>query len=123
MRELTLASPIDHPGSTAITLVSDELRRVRSQHGDSAVFGGSYGWASAGRFHHAQGQLHRFLALGGGYTWMLQRLLGPQAAAAPGTRAGQPSASAIGSRMSGGLACAMVDPSQNVTIECTIDCG
>ncbi|SDF36042.1 biotin/methionine sulfoxide reductase [Lentzea fradiae] len=52
----------------AITLVSDELRRVRSRHGDSAVFGGSYGWASAGRFHHAQGQLHRFLALGGGYT-------------------------------------------------------
>lgn len=52
----------------AITLVSDEIRRVRSQHGDSAVFGGSYGWASAGRFHHAQGQLHRFLALGGGYS-------------------------------------------------------
>lgn len=52
----------------AITLVSDELRRVRSRYGDSAVFGGSYGWASAGRFHHAQGQLHRFLALGGGYT-------------------------------------------------------
>ncbi|MFE1272886.1 molybdopterin-dependent oxidoreductase [Streptomyces sp. NPDC058758] len=52
----------------AITLVSDELRRVRSQHGDSAVFGGSYGWASAGAFHNAQAQLHRFLALGGGYT-------------------------------------------------------
>ncbi|MEU7296393.1 molybdopterin-dependent oxidoreductase [Streptomyces exfoliatus] len=52
----------------AITLVSDELRRVRAQHGDSAVFGGSYGWASAGAFHSAQGQLHRFLALGGGYT-------------------------------------------------------
>ncbi|MFF6804028.1 molybdopterin-dependent oxidoreductase [Streptomyces sp. NPDC012616] len=52
----------------AITLVSDELRRVRSQHGDSAVFGGSYGWASAGGFHNAQGQLQRFLALGGGYT-------------------------------------------------------
>ncbi|MEV8441658.1 molybdopterin-dependent oxidoreductase [Actinosynnema sp. NPDC051121] len=52
----------------AITLVSDELRRVRAQHGDSAIFGGSYGWASAGRFHQAQGQLHRFLALGGGYT-------------------------------------------------------
>ncbi|MFC5291232.1 molybdopterin-dependent oxidoreductase [Actinokineospora guangxiensis] len=52
----------------AITLVSEELRRVRSRHGDGAVFGGSYGWASAGRFHHAQGQLHRFLALGGGFT-------------------------------------------------------
>ena len=25
--------------------------------------------------------------------------------------------------MSGGLACAIVDPSVNVTIECTIDCG
>ncbi|QNP68806.1 molybdopterin-dependent oxidoreductase [Streptomyces roseirectus] len=52
----------------ALTLVSEELRRVREQHGDSAVFGGSYGWASAGAFHNAQGQLHRFLALGGGYT-------------------------------------------------------
>jgi hypothetical protein len=26
MRELTLASPIDHPGSTAITLVTELLR-------------------------------------------------------------------------------------------------
>ncbi|MEU5768995.1 molybdopterin-dependent oxidoreductase [Streptomyces asoensis] len=52
----------------ALALVSEELRRVRAQHGDSAVFGGSYGWASAGGFHHAQGQLQRFLALGGGYT-------------------------------------------------------
>jgi hypothetical protein len=25
--------------------------------------------------------------------------------------------------MSGGLACASVEPSVNVTIECTIDCG
>jgi hypothetical protein len=31
------------------------------------VFGGSYGWASAGRFHHAQSQLHRFLNCLGGY--------------------------------------------------------
>ncbi|MGW1927905.1 molybdopterin-dependent oxidoreductase [Streptomyces sp. NPDC001919] len=52
----------------AITLVSDELHRVRTQYGDSAVFGGSYGWASAGGFHNAQAQLQRFLALGGGYT-------------------------------------------------------
>ncbi|WP_163068850.1 hypothetical protein, partial [Acinetobacter baumannii] len=27
-----------------------------------------YGWASAGRFHHAQSQLHRFLNVVGGYT-------------------------------------------------------
>ena len=32
-----------------------------------AVYGGSYGWASAGRFHHAQSQLHRFLNCLGGY--------------------------------------------------------
>ncbi|QHI97131.1 molybdopterin-dependent oxidoreductase [Xylophilus rhododendri] len=44
-----------------------ELRRVRDRHGPGAVFGGSYGWSSAGRFHHAQSQVHRFLnvAIGG----------------------------------------------------------
>jgi biotin/methionine sulfoxide reductase len=51
----------------ALDLVAAELARVRGAHGNEAVFGGSYGWASAGRFHHAQSQLHRFLALGGGY--------------------------------------------------------
>jgi biotin/methionine sulfoxide reductase len=52
---------------TALDLVAAELARVRGTHGNEAIFGGSYGWASAGRFHHAQSQLHRFLALGGGY--------------------------------------------------------
>ncbi|WP_033258677.1 MULTISPECIES: molybdopterin-dependent oxidoreductase [Kitasatospora] len=52
----------------ALGLVGGELRRVRERYGDAAVFGGSYGWASAGAFHSAQGQLQRFLALGGGYT-------------------------------------------------------
>ncbi len=36
--------------------------------GNEAIYGGSYGWASAGRFHHAQSQLHRFLKGFGGYT-------------------------------------------------------
>jgi len=51
----------------ALDLVAGELARVRDRHGLEGIFGGSYGWASAGRFHHAQGQLHRFLnkALGG----------------------------------------------------------
>ena len=49
-------------------LVADEVARVSSRHGNAAIFGGSYGWASAGRFHHAQSQLHRFLNLCGGYT-------------------------------------------------------
>jgi biotin/methionine sulfoxide reductase len=51
----------------AIDLVSSELSRVYSEHGPSAVYGGSYGWASAGRFHHAQSQIHRFLNKLGGY--------------------------------------------------------
>ncbi|PRY23344.1 molybdopterin-dependent oxidoreductase [Pseudosporangium ferrugineum] len=50
---------------TALDAVAESLSSVRDR---SAIFGGSYGWASAGRFHHAQSQLHRFLALGGGYT-------------------------------------------------------
>lgn len=53
--------------ATATSLVANELARVRAEHGNSAIFGGSYGWSSAGRFHHAVGQLHRFLNLLGGY--------------------------------------------------------
>ncbi|MEO9827525.1 MAG: molybdopterin-dependent oxidoreductase [Paracoccaceae bacterium] len=53
---------------TALDLVADELKRVRSVHGNKAIYAGSYGWASAGRFHHAQSQMRRFLNLIGGYT-------------------------------------------------------
>jgi len=52
----------------ATGLVAGEIDRVRREHGNRAIFGGSYGWASAGRFHHAQSQIHRFLNLAGGYT-------------------------------------------------------
>jgi biotin/methionine sulfoxide reductase len=52
----------------ALSVLARELKRVRDMHGPQAVFGGSYGWASAGRFHHAQSQVHRFLNLAGGYT-------------------------------------------------------
>lgn len=51
----------------ALDLVAAEIDRVRSAHGNSAIFGGSYGWSSAGRFHHAQSQVHRFLNAAGGY--------------------------------------------------------
>src|SRR5262245_60308803 len=42
--------PVSWP--EAIELVSRELRRVYATHGARAVYGGSYGWSSAGRFHH-----------------------------------------------------------------------
>jgi biotin/methionine sulfoxide reductase len=74
--------------------VAAELRRVYDAHGPRAVFGGSYGWASAGRFHDAQHQIHRFLNLAGGYVRsvnsyssgaaavILPHVIGPQAAVA-----------------------------------------
>lgn len=49
--------------------LADELARIVDTHGNEAIYGGSYGWASAGRFHHAQSQVHRFLKLLGGYTF------------------------------------------------------
>jgi biotin/methionine sulfoxide reductase len=74
----------------ALDRVAAELRRVHAAHGPAAVFGGSYGWASAGRFHDAQHQIHRFLNLAGGYvrsvnsyssgaaTVILPHVIGPQ---------------------------------------------
>ena len=52
----------------ALDLVGSELRRVIDEHGNESLYGGSYGWASAGRLHHAQSQIHRFLNCIGGYT-------------------------------------------------------
>ncbi len=53
----------------ALDLAASELGRVKALHGNEAIFAGSYGWASAGRFHHAQSQIHRFLKMFGGYTY------------------------------------------------------
>jgi biotin/methionine sulfoxide reductase len=52
----------------AIRLVAEESTRIRAEHGHPSVLGGSYGWSSAGRYHHARTQLHRFLGLAGGFT-------------------------------------------------------
>ena len=61
--------PVDW--DTAVSLVAEEVARVRDHHGPASIFGGSYGWASAGRFHHARTQLHRLLGAAGGYTGQL----------------------------------------------------
>ena len=52
---------------TALDLAASEIDRVRRQHGNKSIFASSYGWASSGRFHHAQSQIHRFMNLAGGY--------------------------------------------------------
>jgi len=51
----------------ALDLVTAELTRVKTEYGNSAIYGGSYGWASAGRLHHSPSLLKRFLGLHGGY--------------------------------------------------------
>ncbi|MBU2999637.1 molybdopterin-dependent oxidoreductase [Roseovarius nubinhibens] len=58
---------VELPWDEALDLAAEELRRVIDAHGNEAIFGGSYGWASAGRFHHALSQVHRFLNCIGGY--------------------------------------------------------
>ena len=52
----------------ALDLIADELKRVIRDRGNHAIYAGSYGWASAGRFHHARTQLQRFLGGIGGFT-------------------------------------------------------
>jgi biotin/methionine sulfoxide reductase len=51
----------------ALDLVAGEVSRVRETYGAGGLFGGSYGWSSAGRVHHARTLVRRFLALGGGF--------------------------------------------------------
>ncbi|MCL2892972.1 molybdopterin guanine dinucleotide-containing S/N-oxide reductase [Brenneria tiliae] len=60
----------------ALDLVAEENRRIRDRYGADGLFAGSYGWSSAGRFHHARSQVRRFYFSGGGavdqlgnYSW------------------------------------------------------
>ncbi|WP_172327517.1 molybdopterin-dependent oxidoreductase [Mangrovicoccus sp. HB161399] len=62
------------PWDEALDIAAAEMKRLGAGPGLPAevpgrhVFGGSYGWSSAGRFHHAQSQVHRFLNIAfGGY--------------------------------------------------------
>src|SRR5262249_5867033 len=45
----------------ALATVASELARVRETFGHAAILGGSYGWSSAGRVHHARSLLRRVL--------------------------------------------------------------
>lgn len=68
----------------ALDLVAGEITRVRAQHGPSGIFSGSYGWASAGRLHHARSLIRRFYYGSGGsvdqegnYSWGTAQVLLP----------------------------------------------
>jgi biotin/methionine sulfoxide reductase len=69
---------------TALALVAQRLAEVKKAHGNQAIFGGSYGWSSAGRINHARTLLHRFLYRFGGcvdqvtnYSWGAAAVLLP----------------------------------------------
>jgi biotin/methionine sulfoxide reductase len=51
----------------ALDIVAAEVARVKAKFGNASIFAGSYGWSSAGRFHHAQSHVHRFMNCVGGY--------------------------------------------------------
>ena len=53
---------------TALDLAASEIKRVREEHGNASIYAGSFGWASAGAFHHAQGLVKRFMNGYGGAT-------------------------------------------------------
>ncbi|MBS7700135.1 MULTISPECIES: molybdopterin-dependent oxidoreductase [unclassified Chelatococcus] len=58
--------PVDW--DTALDIVSSEVARIRDLYGPASILGGSYGWSSAGRLHHARSLVRRFLAAAGGFT-------------------------------------------------------
>ncbi|MBM3502982.1 MAG: Asp-tRNA(Asn)/Glu-tRNA(Gln) amidotransferase GatCAB subunit C [Alphaproteobacteria bacterium] len=47
-------------------LATAEIKRIKAAYGNQAIYAGSYGWASAGKFHHAQTQMRKFFNLIGG---------------------------------------------------------
>lgn len=48
----------------ALTLVVNELKRVKETYGPTGVFAGSYGWKSSGKLHNCQNLLRRALNVG-----------------------------------------------------------
>ncbi|MDP6174557.1 MAG: molybdopterin-dependent oxidoreductase, partial [Rhodospirillales bacterium] len=52
----------------ALDLVAGELSRVKTDHGNQAIFAGSYGWGGPGKFQRAKNHLHRMLNMWGGFT-------------------------------------------------------
>ena len=51
----------------ALSMVADELKRVKETYGNQSIFGASYGWMSAGKLHSAPTLLQRLLSLYGGF--------------------------------------------------------
>ena len=55
------------PWDEALDLVASELKRVKDDYGNPAIYGGSYGWYSNGKLHAAPTLLRRLLTMHGGF--------------------------------------------------------
>ncbi|MFU9137669.1 trimethylamine-N-oxide reductase TorA [Erwinia tasmaniensis] len=51
----------------AISLVSNDIRRLQKAYGPSAIYAGSYGWKSTGTLHNSRALLGRMMNLAGGF--------------------------------------------------------
>ncbi len=51
----------------ALTLVSNEIRRLQQEHGPQSIHAGSYGWKSVGMLHNSRTLLQRLMNLAGGF--------------------------------------------------------
>ena len=51
-----------------LDIAANELLKTKNNFGNSSIYAGSYGWASAGRFHHAKSQVNRFFNMFGGFS-------------------------------------------------------
>ena len=58
--------PVDW--DTGLNLAAEALEITKSKFNNSSIFAGSYGWASAGRFHHAKSHINRFFNCFGGFS-------------------------------------------------------
>ena len=58
--------PVDW--DTGLNLAAEALEITKSKYSNSSIFAGSYGWASAGRFHHAKSHINRFFNCFGGFS-------------------------------------------------------
>ena len=52
----------------SLDIAANELLKTKNNFGNSSIYAGSYGWASAGRFHHAKSQVNRFFNHFGGFS-------------------------------------------------------
>ncbi|HLJ61403.1 MAG TPA: molybdopterin-dependent oxidoreductase [bacterium] len=61
----------------ALDIVAGEIKRVKTQYGNRAIYGGDYGWQSPGKFHSASGAMQRLFVLLGGFVYRVNSYSAP----------------------------------------------